>query len=465
MLYISTRGKAEPKPFKDILLEGLAPGGGLYMPEQYTQLPLKMLRGKSYADVAHFVLSRFAPDIPERDLADIIAKTYTKETFGSDDITPLLTLAPGLKLLRLSNGPTLSFKDVPLQLLGNLMEYVLNERGEERNILGATSGDTGSAAAYALRGKKNLRLFTLSPHGRMSRFQQRQMYTLNEPNISNLVVNGTFDDCQTTVKKVNEDAEFKEKFKIGAVNSINWARIAAQVVYYVYAYLKATESDDEMVDFSVPSGNFGNAFSAHVARQMGLPIRCIIVATNENDVLHEFFRTGIYRIRKKKEVLETSSPSMDIAEASNLERLIFDCVGRDAKLVCELWDDLRTRGAFGGRFITRRFGHTWLSGRADEMNVMDIIRDVYKKYGIVIDPHTAVGMHVGLMCAGDLPSIPLIVDETAHPAKFAEVALNYLGLTLPAPKGYEQLAELPEYTTPIEPDAEAVKAFIAARVP
>jgi threonine synthase len=297
-----------------------------------------------------------------------------------------------------------------------------------------------------------------------------QMYTLNEPNIFNLVVNGTFDDCQAVVKEVNADAEFKKKYKLGAVNSINWARIAAQVVYYVYAYLQAITHDGQKVDFAVPSGNFGNALAAHVARKMGVPIRSIIVATNENDVLYEFFATGIYRVRKGSEVLATSSPSMDIASASNFERLIFDAVERDAELVCDLWDDLKNKGEFDGRFIYGRFGYTMQSGRASEMDVDRAIRNTYERYGVIIDPHTAVAMHVGLQCHRQIlgmennPKFPLIVDETAQPAKFEDAIKRSIGVVPPVPKGYERMAELPEHTTRIDPDAAAVKEFIAAHV-
>src|SRR3989344_1540135 len=310
MRYISTRGNSEPREFKEILLEGLAPDGGLYVPEEYpkfTDAELDDLRGKTYQEVALNVLRTFITDIPEEDLKKIISRTYTREVFGTSEITPVKKLGDSLSLLQLSNGPTLAFKDVPLQLLGTLMEYVLAEKGEGLNVLGATSGDTGSAAAYSIKGKKNIRLFMLSPHGRMSRFQQLQMYTLNEPNIFNIVVNGTFDDCQTIVKEANADADFKKKYKLGAVNSINWGRISAQIVYYFYSYLQLTKNNAERVAYAVPSGNFGNALSAHIAKNMGLNIE-IIVCTNENDVLDQFFSSGggsasggqggVYRTRK-----------------------------------------------------------------------------------------------------------------------------------------------------------------------
>jgi len=446
--------------FKEILLEGLAPDGGLYVPETYpkfTDAELDALRGKNYHEIALRVLRAFITDITEADLKKIISRTYTKEVFGTQEITPVKKLENGLSLLQLSNGPTLAFKDVPLQLLGNLMEYVLAEKGRELNILGATSGDTGSAAAYALKGRERIRLFMLSPHGRMSRFQQLQMYTLNEKNIFNLVVNGTFDDCQIIVKEANADADFKKKYKLGAVNSINWARISAQIVYYFYSYLQVTKNNSERVAYAVPSGNFGNALSAHIVREMGLNIE-IIVCTNENDVLDQFFKTGVYRIRKGIDVKVTSSPSMDIASASNFERFVFDYVGRDSAKVRALWKELNLKREFniGTSNPGTEFGIT--SGSATDADVLNTIRAVHKKYGVVIDPHTAVAMKVGLE---KRVKTPLVVVETAQPAKFADTIREALGFEAPVPKGYEQIENLPEHTTRIENSAELVKEFIA----
>ena len=265
-------------------------------------------------------------------------------------ITPLKTLgvengAP-LSLLELSNGPTLAFKDMAMQLLGNLFEYALAKHGETLNILGATSGDTGSAAEYAMRGKNGIRVFMLSPHKKMSAFQTAQMYSLQDPNIFNIAVEGVFDDCQDIVKAVSNDHAFKAKYKIGTVNSINWARVVAQVVYYFKGYFAATKSNDERVSFTVPSGNFGNVCAGHIARMMGLPIEKLVVATNENDVLDEFFRTGIYRVRKSAETYHTSSPSMDISKASNFERFVFDLLGRDPARVLQLFRDVEEKGGF-----------------------------------------------------------------------------------------------------------------------
>src|SRR3979490_1884586 len=345
MRYVSTRGGAKPQPFTEILLEGLAPDGGLYLPEEFPKFgpaDLSAMRGLSYAELALAILSRFADDIPPADLKRLVDKTYTREIFGGDDITPLKKLEQGFYLLGLSNGPSLAFKDVALQLLGNLFEYALEKRGKRVNVVGATSGDTGSSAEYALRGKKNVQVFMLSPQGRMSAFQAAQMYSLQDANIFNIAVRGVFDDCQDIVKAISGDFAFKARHRIGAVNSINWARVAAQVVYYFKAYFAVGGE----VSFAVPSGNFGNIYAAHVARSMGLPIKRLIVATNENDVLDEFFRTGIYRVRPSDKVHQTSSPSMDISKASNFERFIYDLIGRDGNEVKRLWQQVESDGVF-----------------------------------------------------------------------------------------------------------------------
>ncbi len=299
MKYISTRAHSEadqaPRRFCDILLEGLAPDGGLYLPAAYPRIDAATLarwRPLSYADMAFEILSLYIDDIPADDLRALVAKTYTAEVFGTAAIVPLKPLEPGLYLEALSNGPTLAFKDMAMQLLGNLFEYELARRGQALNILGATSGDTGSAAEYAMRGKKGVAVFMLSPKGRMSPFQQAQMFSLQDANIHNIAIEGVFDDCQDIVKATSNDLEFKRRHKIGTVNSINWARLLAQVVYYFAGYFQATKGNGEAVDFAVPSGNFGNICAGHVARMMGLPIRQLVLATNENNVLDEFFRTG-----------------------------------------------------------------------------------------------------------------------------------------------------------------------------
>ena len=312
------------------------------MPIDYPQVDAATLarwRGLGYAELAFEVLSLFIDDIAAARPARAGRTHVHRAVFGTPEITPLKALGPGMWLEGLSNGPTLAFKDMAMQLLGQLFEYELERRGERLNILGATSGDTGSAAEYAMRGKERVRVFMLSPHGRMSPFQQAQMYSLQDANIHNIAVQGVFDDCQDIVKAVSNDLEFKRRHRIGTVNSINWARLLAQVVYYFAGYFKATKSNDEQVSFAVPSGNFGNICAGHVARMMGLPIRKLVLATNENDVLDEFFRTGTYRVRNGAETHETSSPSMDISKASNFERFVFDLLGRDGARVRQLFDD------------------------------------------------------------------------------------------------------------------------------
>ena len=467
MRYISTRGAwaNDPQPFRAILLEGLAPDGGLAVPERYPRLTaeaFEALRLLGYRDLATAVLARFIGDIPEADLRAIVAKTYRRDVFGSDDVTPLAALAPGFFLLRASNGPTLSFKDIALQLIGNLFEYVLAGEHRVLNILGATSGDTGSAAEYALMGKRGVSVFMLSPRGRMSAFQQAQMYALDAPNVHNIAIDGTFDDCQALVKTLAGDGAFKARFRIGAVNSINWARVAAQVVYYFKGYFAATSRAGESVAFAVPSGNFGNIFAAWVAREMGVPIARLILATNENDVLDEFFRTLRYRPRAAAETHATSSPSMDISKASNFERYIFDIVGRDASVVRALWDDIAMHGGFdlaAGAFADRIRASGFASGRSTHADRVATIREMESRYGVVIDPHTADGVKVGrALCPKDLP---LICVETALPAKFAATIKEALGREADRPRAFNGLEARPQHVTALPADAERLKAFVA----
>ncbi len=467
MNYVSTRGGGSPKGFTGILLEGLAPDGGLYVPEAYPVIllpELKAMRGMTYAQLAYAILSKFAGDIPSTDLGAMIGRTYTKEAFHSDDITPLRTLEPGLHILGLSNGPTLAFKDLAMQLLGNLFEYVLAKEGRELNILGATSGDTGSAAEHAMRGKKGIRVFMLSPHGRMSPFQAAQMFSLQDPNIFNLAVRGVFDDCQDIVKAVSNDAAFKARHRIGTVNSINWARVAAQVVYYFKGYFAATRTNDEVVTFAVPSGNFGNIYAGHIARSMGLPIKRLILATNENNVLDEFFRTGRYRVRKAAEVHATSSPSMDISKASNFERYVADITRRDPARLKGLWAQLEGTGDFdlsGEKFRDTIAATGFASGSSTHADRIATIRGLHEDYGVIVDTHTADGIKVGLEHREE--GVPLICLETAQPAKFAETIHEALGREPGRPAGYENLEALPQRFEVLDADAQQVKQFIAAR--
>ena len=459
MRYVSTRGAAQPKGFTEILLEGLASDGGLYVPQAYPAIDLAALRGKSYPALAFEILSRFMDDVP--DLRSVVERTYSRSVFGSDEVTPLTTLEPGLHLLGLSNGPTLAFKDVAMQLIGPLFEQTLAARGATLNILGATSGDTGSAAEHAMRGRAGIHVYMLSPHGRMSAFQRAQMYALQDPNIHNLAVKGTFDDCQRVVKEVNADAAFKARYHIGAVNSINWARVAAQVVYYFKGYFAATRANDEPVSFAVPSGNFGNIYAGHVARAMGLPVRRLVLATNENDVLDEFFRTGHYRVRRAASA--TSSPSMDISRASNFERYVFDLLGRDATRVRMLWQTLDAQGEFDLSSLGERIAASgFVSGVSTHADRVATIRRASERYGVTVDPHTADG--IGVAERYREPGVPMICLETALPAKFADTIREALGRDPVRPKEFENLESLPQRFEVIEPDAEAVKRAIARTV-
>jgi threonine synthase len=465
MRYISTRGGMPPKNFSQILLGGLAPDGGLAMPEAYPLIDageLARLRSLSYSELAFEIISRFADDIPADDLRDMIARTYSAAAFQSDEITLLKTLEPGLHILGLSHGPTLAFKDIAMQLLGNLFEYALEKTGERLNILGATSGDTGPSAEYAMRGKRSVRVFMLSPQGKMSPFQTAQMFSLQDPNIFNIAIRGVFDDCQDIVKAVSNDIVFKQKYRIGTVNSINWARIAAQIVYYFKGYFAATRSNEEQVSFSVPSGNFGNICAGHVARMMGLPIRKLILATNENDVLDEFFRTGCYRPRETGETLHTSSPSMDISKASNFERFIFDLTARDAARVKELWSVVDAGGAFnlaGTPLWEKISDFGIISGTSSHSARIDTIRKVYETYGLLVDPHTADGLKVGLEHRE--AGVPLVCLETALPVKFSESVVEAIGREPARPPGYENIEDLPQRYVVMNADADVVKAFIA----
>ena len=478
MLYLSTRGHADRKHFCEILLEGLAPDGGLYLPETYPQLAdadLTRLRQvwqqQGYAALAFEILSLYIDDIPAADLKALCEKTYTATVYGTEAIVPLKPLqaagdeSPELFLEALSNGPTLAFKDMAMQLLGNLFEYELGRRGEELNILGATSGDTGSAAEYAMRGKKGVRVFMTSPHGRMSPFQQAQMFSLLDENIHNIAIEGVFDDCQDIVKAVSNDLDFKRKYKIGTVNSINWARLLAQVVYYFAGYFQATTENSQRVSFTVPSGNFGNVCAGHVARMMGLPVAQLVVATNENDVLDEFFRTGIYRVRGTADTHETSSPSMDISKASNFERFVFDLLGRDAAKTKALFGDaLNTQGRFDlsadPRFAEAASRYGFVSGKSTHANRLDTIRQVFDRYGVMIDTHTADGVKVARehLQVG----VPMLVLETALPIKFAGTIVEALSREPERPAKFEGIEALPKRVKVMPADVAQVKAYIAA---
>ena len=482
MNYLSTRAPRSDitrKKFCDILLEGLAPDGGLYMPERYPQVDTAQLDAwraiyfqNGYAALAFEILSLYIDDIPAPDLRAICSKTYTQAVFGTRAIVPLKRLenigGPGqcVYLEALSNGPTLAFKDMAMQLLGNLFEYQLARTNETLNILGATSGDTGSAAEYAMRGKQGVRVFMTSPEGRMSPFQQAQMFSLMDANIFNISINGVFDDCQDIVKAVSNDLDFKRRYKIGTVNSINWARLLAQVVYYFAGYFQTETTSGQRVSFSVPSGNFGNICAGHVARMMGLPIHQLVLATNENDVLDEFFRTGLYRVRASADTHETSSPSMDISKASNFERFVFDLLGRDGTRTRDLFGaQLASSGQFdlssepGFRDAASRYG--FVSGKSSHNQRLETIRSVFTEQGLMIDPHTADGVKVAREHLN--ANVPMIVLETALPIKFAATIEEALGQSPSRPAQFEGIEALPKRMVNLPADAAQVKAFIATQ--
>lgn len=469
--YISTRDTSRtPARFSDILLGGLAPDGGLYLPVEYPQISQdtltkwrELLATDGYAALAAEVISLFVNDIPVEDIKAITARAYTHPKFSSEEIVPVTELEDGLWIGHLSEGPTAAFKDMAMQLLGELFEYELRRRDETINILGATSGDTGSSAEYAMRGREGIRVFMLTPAGRMTPFQQAQMFGLDDPNIFNIALDGVFDDCQDVVKAVSADADFKREQRIGAVNSINWARLMAQVVYYVSSWIRVTESNDQKVSFSVPTGNFGDICAGHIARQMGLPIDRLIVATNENDVLDEFFRTGDYRVRSSEDTFETSSPSMDISRASNFERFIFDLLGRDAARVNDLFGTQVKQGGFSlsgdPAFPDATAKYGFASGRSTHADRVETIRDIAERLDVVIDPHTADGVFVARQWRDEITT-PIVCLETALPVKFADTIREATGQDPDMPERFAAIMDVEHKVTDLPNDTEVVKQFI-----
>ncbi|CAM3667422.1 threonine synthase [Deinococcus saxicola] len=469
MKYVSTRGLRDLGGFSDVLLMGLAPDGGLAMPERiptFSASELEGLRGLEYSELAYAVMRPFIDDIPEADLRRMLRATYHPDVFHSADITPLVRLGDSdLYLLELSNGPSLAFKDIAMQFLGHVFEYVLERRDEHLNILGATSGDTGSAAEYAMLGKARVNVFMLSPHGRMSAFQQAQMFSIDEPNIFNITVEGVFDDCQDLVKEVNSDAEFKARHTIGAVNSINWARVLAQAVYYFKAYFALNLPAGQTADFSVPSGNFGNVFAGYLAKRMGLPIGQLVVASNENDVLHEFFSTGVYHVRRAAQVAQTSSPSMDIGKASNFERYLYLVAGADGVQTRAWWDEVG-----GSRPVDLRDSAHWdavqasgfVGGRSSHQDRLNTIRRADGKFGRLIDPHTADGLLIGERYARI--GVPMVCLETALPAKFEATVEEAVSRVPPRPERFGGIEKLPRYFTVMDNNAAALKTFVVEKL-
>ena len=457
--YISTRGGGAPQTFEDVLLAGLAPDGGLYVPQTFPKLDLNALRGGSYTDIAFAVMYPFvAGSIAADDFKDIIAATYAPTVFRANGVTPLKNLYPNIDVLELFHGPTIAFKDVALQFLGRVFDHVLSRRKQNVTIVGATSGDTGSAAIEGCRHSKHVNMFILHPAGRVSDVQRKQMTTVNAPNVHNIALNGTFDDCQTMVKALFNDADFKAKHTLSAVNSINWARIMAQIVYYVTAALERGAHEDKDVSFVVPTGNFGNIFAAYCARKMGLPIKTLAIATNKNDILTRYFESG--RMAIDGAVHPTLSPSMDIQISSNFERYLFDIAGRDSQKLNALMVQFKNTGRFDFKFKL----HDFVAYRADDTQTLNTIRTVHSDKGYTLDPHTAVGMHGALQLAKDEPDSHIISLACAHPAKFPDAVERAINARPPLPAHLSGLFDKDEYVTPLDNDVAAMKAFIDGHV-
>lgn len=458
MKYISSRGGIEPIGFKDAVMMGLATDGGLLLPEKYPAFSRAMIeswRALSYQELAFNVIAPFANDIPPHDLRALIDRSYS--SFAHPEITPLVQ-RNGVHILELFHGPTFAFKDVALQFLGNLFEYLLKERHEKMNIVGATSGDTGSAAIYGVRGKENINIFILHPHGRTSRIQALQMTTVTDANVFNIAVNGTFDDCQNIVKQLFSDIPFKQKHSLGAVNSINWARVLAQVVYYFYAWLKVSAASSKDIVFSVPTGNFGDIFAGYVAKRMGLPIAKLILATNENNILTRMVNNGDY---STGEVVATLSPSMDIQVASNFERYLFYLFDSDpARVNASLAQFSATGKMTFSAAELKRVAEDFSSASVNREETLRTIADFNRNYGYVLDPHTAVGIRAALDSM--ISASEFICLATAHPAKFGDAVKLAIDEELVLPDGLNGLDSLPSRYEIMAAELGEIREFVAA---
>ncbi len=458
MRYVSTRGKVPAVSFKDAVMMGLADDGGLLVPESvpaFTADELTKLSALGYPSLAYEIISRFATDIEPLTLKEIIEKSYA--AFDTEEVIPVVKKG-GLYIAEIFHGPTFAFKDIALQFLGNLFEHILEERGEKLNIVGATSGDTGSAAIYGVRGRKNIRIFILHPKGRVSPVQEMQMTSVTDENVFNLALSGTFDDCQDIVKEIFGDLKFKHDFSLGAVNSINWARVLAQIVYYFWCSFRAAENGRKPI-FIVPTGNFGNIFAGYYAKLMGLPVEKFILATNENNILSRFINDGDYTSR---EVVATYSPSMDIQIASNFERYLYFFYNQDAAKVESLMKTLKTeKGIKFPETDTAKVQQEFGTYSATNKETEDVIASFYKTTGYTLDPHTACGVAAGLRLETESPVICL---STAHPAKFPDVVVKATGKAPEKPAGIVTLEGLPRKVSDMPNNAEAVKEFIRRNV-
>jgi len=456
--YVSTRGDAPVLGFSDVLLAGLAADGGLYVPDHWPTL-LAVTAEMTYAEAAVEIMWPFVEEDLDRDVFEaMVVDAYA--TFDSPDVTPLVdlsALAPNLQLLELFHGPTLAFKDVALQLVGRLFDHELQRRAEKVTIIGATSGDTGSAAIEALRDRDAIEVFILHPAGRVSEVQRRQMTTVLSPNVHNIAVDGTFDDCQDLVKAAFGDRSLREALKLSAVNSINWARVMAQVVYYAVA--AARTNGGGRVAFSVPTGNFGNVFAGDVARKGGVPISRLVIGSNRNDILIRFLEGGVL---EAEQVMPTISPSMDIQVSSNFERLLFDAAGRDGHAVTALLGRYRAAGkAEVGPEVWGAVTSAFTGARVDEDETLATIRRVHEETGVLVDPHTAVGIAAALAKRGD-EAIPMISLATAHPAKFPDAVEQAVGFRPPLPEHLADLYEREERCDELPNDLDALRTYILA---
>lgn len=462
--FLSTRGDAGRKSFTDVLLEGMAPDGGLFIPESWPQMDAPMLArlpGASYSEVAYAVMAPFVgDDIPAATLKKIIQDTYEGDTFDHAAVAPLIQIGPNAWILELFHGPTLAFKDYALQLLGRLFDHVLEQKGQRVTIVGATSGDTGSAAIEACKGCKNIDIFILHPKGRTSEVQRRQMTTVDAPNVYNIALEGTFDDCQAMVKAMFADASFRGDMHLSAVNSINWARIMAQIVYYVYASL-SLGAPVRPISFAVPTGNFGNVYAAWAAGQMGLPLGGLVIGSNRNDILTRFFETGTMQ---KSTVEPSLSPSMDIQISSNFERYLCDLLGRDHGVLNGLMNSFRDKGSFtlGDNHMAHARAD-FAAYRCDDEQTSQMIGDCYKETGYLLDPHTAVGLHAAWQGRTD-PSIPMVALACAHPAKFPDAVEKASGIRPPLPERMAALYDLPEKVSVLPNDLKKVQDFVRSHV-
>ena len=460
MKYISTRGEAPSLGFCDALLAGLGRDGGLYVPAEwpsFTKKEIRAMRGKSYQDIAFTVLKPFIDgEIPDDKFRSMIDEAYA--TFRHPAIAPLVQTGPNAFIMELFHGSTLAFKDVAMQLLGRLMDYVLTERNERATVVGATSGDTGGAAIDAFAGRDRTDIFILFPHGKVSPVQQRQMTTSTAGNVHALAINGNFDDCQSLVKEMFNDVAFRDGVALSGVNSINWARIMAQIVYYFTTAL-ALGGPDRMVSFTVPTGNFGDIFAGYVARQMGLPIDKLVVATNENDILARTLDTGRYEMR---DVKATTSPSMDIQISSNFERLLFEAYGRDASKVRGAMANLKQSGSFEiEEDALKSIRKVFRAGRASEKDVAKTIAKTLDATGYLLDPHTAIGVFVANK--HETSSVPMVTLATAHPAKFPAAVKSASGIDPALPTWLANLMVREERFDVLDAELKAVETFINER--